>query len=276
MPEMPEVEAFKKYIGDTSLHKKIVDVETNAKSAIKNVSFNDFKKLLKGNSFSSVKRMGKYLVIPLKDSNQKLVMHFGLTGTLYYAKKGDKPNYSFVRFIFGPDALSWISKRKFGGIWLVTDINTIKGLKNIGPDPLTLSEDRFLAIAKQHARKNIKSFLMDQDIISGIGNEYSDEILYQAGIDPHHKVSDLTELQKKKIYSVMNTVLDYAIKLRKKHAKDINGQDFFSGVESDHFKSSYLQAHRHGDGRCPKNKNHMLRKAKIAGRTTYYCPAEQK
>lgn len=276
MPEMPEIEAFKYYIKDTSLHKKIIDVQTNAKTTIKNMSFEDFKKNLKGKSFNSVKRVGKYLILEISNIDKKLVMHFGLTGTLNYTKKNQKAQYSFVTFVFKTMALSWITRRKFGGIWLVENLKDIKGLKNIGPNPLTVSQEQFITILSQHDKKNIKSLLMNQSVFSGIGNEYSDEILYQAEIDPHHKQGDLTENNLKKIYITMKDVLNYAITLRKKKSKKIDGKEFFSIEDRKFFKTKYLQAHRHIDDKCPKKNNHKLHKVKIAGRTTYYCPKHQK
>jgi len=117
---------------------------------------------------------------------------------------------------------------------------------------------------------------MNQSIISGIGNEYSDEILFQAGIDPHHKIEDLSPAQLTKLYKKMQEVLKYAINLRTKNFKKIGEILYFSNPDREKFKSSYLQAHRHTDKKCPKNASHKLKKVTIAGRSTYYCPKDQK
>lgn len=277
MPEIPEVTAFGAYIKKHCLAKPITDVQASCPQLIKKVSFATFKKTLAGDQFKSVDRLGKYLVINLKKSPKKLVMHFGLTGFLVYLKKHEKVRFSCVVFIFNDHSeLHWNSVRKFEKIWLVDSLDEIQGLNNLGPDPLELTEKQFLELIANNGNKNCKTFFMDQEIISGIGNEYSDEILFQAGIDPRRKVSDLSGTEQKKLYKKMEEVLKYAIKLRLHNLQSVSAGGFFSQADIETFKSSYLQAHRHGDGRCPKNKNHKLSHIKIGGRTTYFCPIDQK
>ncbi len=276
MPEMPEVEAFKKYIENTSLQKSISDIQTDSKSLIKGATFDDFKQVLQGKSFKKVERHGKYLILFINDFDKKIIMHFGLTGMPLYANKDKKSSYSFVKFIFDNHALFWITQRKFGSIWLVDRVDDFEEVNELGPDPLHISRNQFIELLNKHRRKNIKSLLMDQRLISGIGNEYSDEILFQAGIDPHRKVQDISEAEKRVLYEKMHKVLDYAITLREKYAKGLDERHFFADEDEKLFKSNYLQAHRHGDKKCPKNELHVLKKAKIGGRTAYYCPKEQK
>ncbi|MGB8367640.1 MAG: DNA-formamidopyrimidine glycosylase family protein, partial [Candidatus Babeliales bacterium] len=164
------------------------DVIACNKRSVKKVAFAGFKKALIGKKFSSVKREGKYLIIYLRSSDKKVVMHFGLTGFLVYTKdKEEEVRFSKVTFLFADGSvLHWCDIRKFGAIWLVKQLDEIKGLEKIGPDPLAISKKDFLALLAQSKKKNIKSFLMDQSIIAGIGNEYSDEILFQSKINPHH------------------------------------------------------------------------------------------
>jgi formamidopyrimidine-DNA glycosylase len=153
-------------------------------------------------------------------------------------------------------------------------LDVIKELKNLGPDALKITRQQFDALAEKNKAKNIKAFLMDQSIIAGIGNEYSDEILFQVGIDPHHTVKDLSKATLTKLYKNMLSVLKYAIQVRIKHM-DAMGRQFFSKEDRGLFKSTYLQAHRHIDMICPKNKKHKLKRVTIAGRTTFYCPEDQ-
>ena len=275
MPEIPELEAFKYIVKTHCLHKKINNVESLNKKLIK-ISFPVFKKELIGHTFDSTERKGKYLLIYMSDGI--LVMHFALTGFLVYAKNSDeKVQFTCVKFIFNDDSvLHWISIRKFAKMWLVKNINEIKGLCELGVDALKVSKKEFLNLLHTYPTKNIKAFFMDQTILAGIGNEYSDEILFQAGIDPHHKIKDLSQRDYAKIYAQMQKVLKYAIELRIKDIKKMPEQNFLSNKDRATFKSSYLQAHRHTDMVCPKNKNHRLKKVTIAGRSTYYCPQDQK
>ena len=269
MPEIPEVEAFKYIIQRHCLHKKIKNIQPLHKRVIKD-SISDFEKKLIGNIFTSVQRKGKFLVLGTSDA--MLVMHFGLTGFLVYSKTPDETiKFTCVNFVFNDNCV-----RQFGKLWLVKNVDTIKTLRELGPDPLKLSKQAFIVLIKKYTTKNIKAFLMDQTIISGIGNEYSDEILFQAGIDPHHKIKDLAESDFSKIYMQMQKILKYAIALRIKDIKKMPHQNFLSNKDRETFKSSYLQAHRHTDMLCPKNKNHALKKVTIAGRSAYYCPKDQK
>ena len=160
-------------------------------------------------------------------------------------------------------------------IW-VQSADDIKGIKELGPDALKVSATEFLDLAHKNVKKNIKVFLMDQKVIAGIGNEYSDEILYQAGIDPRHSIKDLSDAQIKKLYKKMHVVLEYATKVRVKSLNLLSKQRLFSPDDSKEFPKSYLQAHRHTDGKCPKNPKHSLKKVTIGGRSAYYCPVDQK
>jgi formamidopyrimidine-DNA glycosylase len=116
---------------------------------------------------------------------------------------------------------------------------------------------------------------MDQSAIAGIGNEYSDEILFQAGIDPHHRIGDLSKAMISKLYKKINSVLKYSTKIQIHAIRVANGKPFFTKSNRELFPPSYLQAHRHIDKKCPKNKNHLLKKTTIAGRSSYYCPKDQ-
>jgi len=276
MPELPELEAFKWYVDSHCLNKVISQITSSDTRVIKGVSFATFKKTLIGNKFTHAQRRGKYLIIDISSTDKKLVMHFGLTGSLEYTKDPDLDvRFSVVRFIFKDHSvLHWKSIRKFEKIWLVDTIDDIKSLKNLGPDALALSLKEFTDIIEKNGSKNIKAFLMDQTRIAGIGNEYSDEILFQAGIDPHHSVKDLSKTDITQLYKQIHAVLTYATKLRIQDVKRAV-PDFFSQKDRETFKSSYLQAHRHIDMICPKNKKHILKKVTIAGRTTYYCPKDQ-
>lgn len=277
MPELPEVEAFKEYLEHHCMHQQIAEVHIKDKQVIKRISAANFQKSLADTAFKKVERRGKYLVIHLQHSKKLLVMHFGMTGFLYYTKDlAEKVRFSCVAFVFKNNSvLHWISIRKFEKLWLVDFINEIKPLHEMGPEPLALTKKQFLDLIAHNSKKNIKAFLMDQSTIAGIGNEYSDEIMFQSGIDPHHKLADLSAAKIMVLYTQMRKVLKYFVK---RQSTDINSErdnQFFSKADRASFNSTYLQAHRHTDMLCPKNPKHHLKKATIAGRTSYYCPKDQ-
>ncbi len=262
MPELPDVEFFKEYFKDNSLHKKIINIECEDKTLIKNVDFRDFKKSLIRKSFRDAWRIGKFFIAEIKGISENLIIHFGMTGSLHYVKQGEerKRRDRFTRLCFrfaNGYELRWINIRRLGKIYLTKPQN-IKLIEEMGPEPLQLSQQEFLRLLTNHELKNIKAFLMDQRNIAGIGNVYSDEILFQARINPHRKIEDLTQKKKKILFQKIYQVLTEATKIL----------TFYRA-----FPKSWLEPHRHlNDLVCPRNKNHKLNRETIAGRSAIFCP----
>ncbi len=268
MPELPEVEGFKQYFNRTSNNKKIVAVTCKTPSLLKNVTPAQAQKILSGHSFETASRRGKFLISPIKNSPYTIVFHFGMTGSLDVAPKNrlsdEDKKYGQLIFIFSDGtALVWINKRKFGRVYLVTDTDEIKTLKTMGPDALAISQKDFLELLNNKKTSVIKTLLMDQSKIAGIGNEYSNEILYQAGVLPQRKIASLSTPERKRIFSCIQKILKKAIALR---------------TSSTNLPNSWLLAHIKvlRDMKCPKNKDHTLVRKTIGGRSAIYCPIDQK
>lgn len=277
MPELPEVEAYRTYLEDTSLRQKIVQVSSQDTKLINQISFAEFKKALMGHTFTKAERWGKYAILNISGSHKKLVMHFGMNGSVTYAQEDEKPaRYAKVAFTFANGCvLYWIDIRKFGGVWLVDDLADIASVSKLGPDVTNLTYTQFKEIALASPRRNIKVFLLSQEKFAGIGNEYADEIMFQAKINPYRTMEEFSATQLKKIYTTMQACIKYAIKVRVAQIRCKKEKDN-NMCNAAHFTKNYLQAHRHGDKVCPKNSKHKLKRATIAGRTTYYCPIDQK
>ena len=266
MPELPEVEHFKN-IFSHALKKKIDNVVCHTPSLLKKITPKKFSDLLIGKSFSSVERKGKFLIIKLTGSDYYIVMHFGMTGWLEYKKQSDfdDTDKRFGQIIFSlPSgyALILLDKRKFAKVYVVHDPNEIKTLQKMGVDALTISAKDFFALLDKKKSRAIKAVLMDQALIAGIGNEYSNEILYQAKINPAKKCGTLTLSEQKKIYTKMRALLRKAVG--------------FGGVQK--LPPSWLLYHIKisRDMRCPHNKTHLLQRKTIGGRSAIYCPIDQK
>lgn len=276
MPELPEVEAFKSYIESHCLQHTITRVSVGIPKVLQQVSSEQFQKALVSHQLTNVSRYGKYLVIKLSNSSQQVVLHFGMTGSLELTNTPDaKMRFSAISFTFNNQTnLHYKSVRKFEKVWLVDDITTIKSMHELGLDALKLSYADFVNIVTTYTTKNIKALLMDQKIIAGLGNEYCDEILFQAGIHPRHTVNSISASRLKILYKQIRSVLTYFIESSIKNIHKA-AHEFPSRKNRLTFRSSYLQAHRHIDMICPKNKEHTLKKMTIAGRTTYYCPKDQ-
>jgi formamidopyrimidine-DNA glycosylase len=256
MPELPDVEVLKQYIDATSLHKKISSVIIKSGKILKGISSKRLKKSLEGNSLESTKRHGKYLFVRL-NSGEWLVLHFGMTGDLkYYKGEGKAIPYHQILFNFNGDYhLAYISRRMLGKVGVLEDIEKFITGKKLGPDALDLGFKEFKKIINR-GRGSIKSTLMNQKLMAGIGNIYSDEILFQAKIHPASDVGSLSGDNLKKIFQNMKSVIRMAIKRR---------------ADPEKFPSSYLLNQRHNGGKCPKCGG-AVERIKISGRSAYYCP----
>ncbi|MCX6751848.1 MAG: bifunctional DNA-formamidopyrimidine glycosylase/DNA-(apurinic or apyrimidinic site) lyase [Candidatus Nomurabacteria bacterium] len=221
MPELPEVETTVRGLRRTILGLTIKDIWTNLatkdkrqRDTVANTEyFKVFKKGVKNKKIKSIERQAKNILINLSDK-KTILIHMKMTGHLLYNNK-DK----FVHVIFSlsnKNYLAFSDMRKFGKITLL-DTKTAhnsKHLKNIGPEPLdkNFTYKKLEERLKRKLNGKIKTVLMDQTIIAGIGNIYSDEILWQAGIHPERKVSKIKEIEFKGIFKAMQKILLKSIK----------------------------------------------------------------
>ncbi len=267
MPELPEIEYFKKYFNRTSLKQKIKNVKSSTRSLIKKTSFKHFKEYLKNNSFENSQRRGKFLIVSLSSGVKNIIFHFGMTGNFKYLKTANRNKYreeikfSRARFEFENDyELNWLNMRKLGKIYMVDKPGEIKLIHRLGPEPLDMKKENFLRLLERNRRKGLKSFFMHQDVIAGVGNIYSDEILFKTGLRPSRKVSSLKCKQKENLFKNMKKVLKEGIKKQ---------------APSENFGNFWVLSHRK-DRICPNNPEHRIKRKKVSGRASYFCPQCQK
>jgi len=215
MPELPDVEIFKEYLDATSLHKTIQDMDVDDKRVLEGISIRGLKRTLIEKKLHHSRRHGKYLLANL-ESRKWLVFHFGMTGFLkYYKNKKVRPNHARVLLSFTNGYhLAYVSQRMLGEVALFNgDLDHFITKKNLGPDAGEMGWDEFKRTLKSR-KGNAKSTLMKQELIAGLGNIYTDEILYQARVHPKSKVADLKERQLKSLFNTMKEVLKTAIECR--------------------------------------------------------------
>lgn len=258
MPELPDVEVFKQYVDATALHQEITEVAVRSREILNDVSSRRLKGRLEGHRFESTRRHGKYLFVRV-ESGPWLVLHFGMTGFVSYFKdRDDEPPHARLLVSFSNGYhLAYDSQRKLGEILLIEDAQQFIQEKRLGPDALDPDFD-FDAFRRTFGkgRAMIKSALMNQQRVAGIGNIYADEILFQAGIHPKKKLTQLGEEDYRKIFQAMKEVLQVAIERR---------------ANPEEFPDDYLIPHRQVGERCP-NCPGTIEKVKISGRTAYFCP----
>lgn len=258
MPELPDVEIFKRYLDATALHQKIKQVDFGDESLFQ-APLNNFEEALQGKELTETTRKGKYLFVKIK-SEKWLVLHFGMTGYLKYYKDQDKPAHTQMLLSFSNGfQLAYICVRKLGKVFLTQDLDEFYKKHDLGEDALDFTKkdfDHFL----ESKTGSIKGALMDQSAIAGIGNIYADEILFQSKIHPKTKVENITGQKRQLLYDKMKSVLKMAI---------------VKGADISELPKDYLISHREEGSSCPICKG-KIKKIKVNGRSTYFCPQCQK
>ncbi len=256
MPELPDVEGFRRYMVATVLHKRIIGVDVGADRLLE-VSRDRLRKTLTGTALAGTHRHGKWLLAALNGDAHHLALHFGMTGGVRYCKDpGDAPDHTQLRLDFDNDYhFAYVNTRKLGAISLADSPESFVEAHDVGPDAMRLSRDEFLGILSDR-RGSIKGALMNQEVIAGLGNVWTDEVLFQAGIHPKATVADLGEDRLKNLYRVMRRVLRVGIR---------------EAVHGGGFPDGYLRDRR-GEGEpCPRCGG-TVEKVTISGRSGYVCP----
>ncbi len=262
MPELPEVESYKRYFDSTSLNKTIKDVKVLDEGILLNISGKNFESKLKGEKFKSTFRHGKYLFAEISES-KIVVMHFGMTGFLNYFKNDNEAsNHIRVLFNFSNGFhLGYDCQRKFGKVSLISNFDEFIKRKRLGTDPYSsnLNYNKFTELLKKKTG-NIKAALLDQKTFAGIGNLYSDEILFQANIHPSSILKHFKENDFIAVFKSMKKILNEAVKRK-------------AVFES--YPESWLVLFREDDEKCPRCNGKISHKT-IGGRTSYFCTNHQK
>ena len=249
MPELPEVLNYEKYLRQTSMHSPIQSIDINDKKVVQK-DFEKYKNKLKNQSVEETYRRGKYLFCKLSSGNH-LAFHFGMTGNFSYSKNNE-PDYSQVKFHFDDDyTLHYICKRKLGKVDYTEDLDKYLEYKKLGPDAFEITQEDFTEFLNKK-RGSIKSALMDQKSIAGIGNICSDEICFQAGIHPGKKVKNIQDPGK--LYNTMQRTL----KTVADHYPDYD------------LPKAYLLPHREEGEDCPRCSGTIINET-INGRSSYFC-----
>jgi formamidopyrimidine-DNA glycosylase len=296
MPELPEVQTVvsdlnKKIVGDT-----ITDFWSDWPKALKNISVEKFRKEIKGKKILGAERIGKNIFINLS-GGKTIYIHLKMTGHLLVKLRAisnfqfpiskhkddyfnDRVNqYIHHKFFLvtrnaQPVNLEFSDLRKFGKIILVETkkIKEMKEIKNLGIDALSekFTFEKFQEILKKKENKKIREILMDQQIISGIGNIYASEILFEARISPKSLAKDIGEKEAKLVHSSIKSVLKKAVKMRGTSDSDYRDT---SGKPGNFQK--VLKVYQKDGAKC-QSCDTIIKRVKIGQRSAFYCPKCQK
>ena len=263
MPELAEVETVRSVLKEKILKKKIQNIEIIYGKIIEN-PLSEFKSKLIGQEFIDIKRKGKYLIFETKENY--LISHLRMEGKYFLKLKEDVIcKHEHIIFDLGDITLRYHDTRKFGRMKLIDKDKLEDYFKNIGPDANSMIDKNYLY--QKISKKNIplKTLLLDQSIIAGLGNIYVDEVLFASKISPFQKGSDTSLEDSQKIIYNSQKILDKAIKYK---GTTIRSYTSSLGVYGKY--QQFLKVHTKDEQKCECG--NTILKDKIGGRSTYYCP----
>ena len=275
--ELPEVEVMRRDLEKEVVGKKVKDVEVrphrNAMRVIRrHARRKEFADRLAGRKFTKVDRKGKYLLLHL-DDGEVLVVHFGMSGQLRRGTKRQAlPQHTHVVIEFqqGGD-LRFVDPRTFGEMFVTEadQLGKIREIDHIAIDPLedTFTWQEFSAELARRATR-LKPLLMDQKFISGLGNIYSDEVLFAAGLRYDRMSDSLSSQEVRRLYRAMREVLQDAVRFRGTTLEDDAYVDIFG--KSGDFAGELKVYGRRGLP-CRRCRT-PIDTVKLSGRTGFFCP----
>jgi formamidopyrimidine-DNA glycosylase len=273
LPELPEVECIVRDLKRNVTGRTITGLKFLFYQMLQGAKAEEFSRQTRGKVIEDVERKGKYILFSLS-SNQIMEIHLRMTGRLFFCSAPVNPDkYTGAIFYLDRNAeLHFQDIRKFGTFKLygTRDLSNSKPFL-LGPDPLceAFVLEFFLEILHNSPKKTIKAFLLDQRKIAGLGNIYTDEALFRAGVHPGRRVNSLNLQEKKRIFYTVCSILQEGI--------------FFKGTSFSDYRDLWggrgefqerLRVYRRGKEPCPNCGTAIERKI-LAGRGTYFCPCCQ-
>lgn len=283
MPELPEVETIRRGLDGFIKGAKITKVEV-----LCDKSFIGLKKLVENQKIIAIRRRGKALLIDLENDNTMMI-HLRMTGQLIYDGDGSErfaaghPNDNFVddlpnkqtRVIFELEngKLFFNDQRKFGFVKVIETaaVENDPFIKKLAKEPWDMAAEEFYAKLQKHKSSPIKAVLLDQTIIAGLGNIYTDEALFESRIHPKTKAGDIDKKTAGILLKNAAHVMDVSISAGGSTLKDYVKADGTKGDYLDKFAHVYNRA-----GNLCTCKKAKIEKIKVAGRGTHFCPNCQK
>jgi len=260
MPELPDVEVFRQYAKQHSLGRTVAAVHAPSPELLEGASPQALGRALKGRKLVGAMRHGKFMAVQT-DHGGSLVLHFGMTGFLkHFHGPAEEPGHVRLRLDFeGGGALAYDCSRKLGSVLWERDFGAFVRRKGLGPDALEIDAHRFVELMRGR-KGSVKTALMRQEVLAGVGNVYSDEILFQQRMHPRTQLPELQDSSLRELHDTMHTVLETAIE---------------RGASPEKLPQSWLLKARSQDAGCPGCGGEIV-KENVGGRSAHYCPACQK
>lgn len=274
MPELPEVETVKEALNQTVKGQTIKEIELRYEPMVKNMSADEFKEKLINQTIQAVSRRGKYLVFHFDD--YQLLSHLRMEGKYFYVDSDFElnPHVHVIFTLENGKRLLYQDTRKFGTYHLydkAIDLETTAPFQVLGLEPFaTEFTPSYVKEKIQNKKKPIKSLLLDQTVVCGLGNIYVDEVLYRARLHPLTSSSELTDKDIANVVKYTVEVLARAIEVGGTTIRTFSSSHGVSGT----FQNELLVHQRKGEN-CYECHT-PIEKIKVGGRGTYFCPTCQK
>jgi formamidopyrimidine-DNA glycosylase len=258
MPELPDVEGFRRFIAKHAAGRQVTGVDVIDPVLVRNSLPEPLEAAVCGQRFDAPRRHGKWLIAPVGDV--EVLLHFGMTGMLTWAASGsERHRHDRIVFVCEDRELRYNNMRRFGGVWLVRNLDERVGVTGpLGPDATSLTEREFEDLLAGR-RGSLKAALMDQRLIAGLGNLMSDEIAWRARVHPAAPVPGLSRRRRRRVFEELRAVVSESTR----YGRVPHGERWLTRVRDDRHPS------------CPRCGT-PLRWATIAGRTACWCPRCQR
>ncbi len=272
MPELPEVETIVRNLRPSLLGLKIDNYRLLFPGILKNKDHYLLRKL-RGKEVIGLQRRGKLILIHC-EANLSLLFHLKMTGNLLFCspdKDLDKHTHFILFFKCREKELRFRDVRKFGFVvcHLTSEIYCTEELKNLGPEPLEIDFSSFKRLFEGR-KARIKSLLLDQNFLAGIGNIYADEILFEAKIHPLRSASLLSQDDLKRLWKAMRGVLEEALRKRGSSIRDYRDSEGVPGSFQD-----YHRIYGRASQPCVFC-GEKVGRLRLGERSTFFCPSCQK
>ena len=263
MPELPDVELARRYLDAACVGRVVEHTHVRETSVLDGVTRRELAAALDGRTLASSHRRGKQMGVTLERDGEAeacLGLHLGMTGSLRAYETGDEPEHTRVLLdLGGGRRLAYICVRLLGRVTLAPSFEALVEREDLGPDALNLDTPT-LREALDDRKTPVKSALMDQSSIAGVGNVYADEILLDAGVRPDQRAGDLNDDALRAVAASVRKILRTAIERE---------------VDPERMPRTWLLSSRREAEKCPRCDG-ALREARIGGRKTIWCPSCQK
>ncbi len=271
MPELPEVECVLRGLEKALAGERIAEVVVLRTQSIAHPSAKQFAKLVPGHMFSEFVRRGKYLLMHFDDGSG-MACHLRMSGCLVVkTKKEAKDKHLRVLFkMTSGKELHFEDMRVFGRLWYVKQGSSfaelIPALTKMGPEPLTDLSSKYLQEKFSGRRQAIKTALLDQALIAGIGNIYADEVLFLSGIHPQTPAANINAKRLQRLVENIQHVLNQAIIAGGSSIRDYKDSEGING----NYQNEALVYGRNGEA-CHKC-GRLIKRVKLGGRSSHFCP----